>query len=192
MIGTGLPELPRPRRYGRCALRTLAIALAGAGALSEAQWPASAQTTPTSPAMATAAATATAGGQDGEAEPEIEAKPEGEEAASEVDPGGFPADPADIPDLPPASRATPPPGNSNSTPTPRPDLSALPAASGALDSATVKRIIDRLVALHFLASAANADNPEALDQAIRSFQANIGISASGTLDRDTVGRLTTQ
>ena len=187
MIETGLPELPRPKRRARFVLRCLALALASAGALSAAQWPAAAQTTPTSPAMATAAATA--GDQDGEAEPQ------GEDAAPEVDPGGFPDDPTDTLDLPPPSKATPAAPdnrNSNSPGAPRPDLSALPAASGALDSATVKRIVDRLVALHFLASAADADNPEALDQAIRSFQTNIGISASGTLDRDTVGRLTTQ
>ena len=189
MIGSDLLELPRPERRARFALRGVALALASAGALSAAQWPASAQTTPTSPAMATAAATA--GGLDGEAEPQ------GEEAAPEVDPGGFPDDPTDTLDLPPPSKAAPAApdkssSNSSSPGAPRPDLSALPAASGALDSATVKRIIDRLVALHFLASAGDADTPEALDQAIRSFQTNIGISASGTLDRDTVGRLTTQ
>ena len=179
--------MPRPKRCARFVLRALAIAvtgaLAGAGAWPAGQWPASAQSTPTSPAMATAA------GQDGEAEPQ------GEDAAPEVDPGGFPEDAADTPDTPPATKATPPDNsnsNSNRPPSPLPELSALPAASGALDSATVKRIVDRLVALHFLASVADAENPEALDLAIRSFQTNIGISASGTLDRDTVGRLTTQ
>ena len=67
---------------------------------------------------------------------------------------------------------------------------ALPPGSGVLDSATVQRIVDRLLALHFLASAADAQDAEALAQAIRDFQSSIGISASGTLDRDTVGRLT--
>ncbi len=66
----------------------------------------------------------------------------------------------------------------------------LPAGSGLLDSATAQRAIDRLVALHFLASPADAQNPEALGKAIRDFQASIGISPSGTMDRDTVGRLT--
>ncbi|KUR70313.1 hypothetical protein AQZ52_15815 [Novosphingobium fuchskuhlense] len=68
---------------------------------------------------------------------------------------------------------------------------ALPAGSGVLDSATVQRIVDRLVSLHFLANAADAQDPDLLTQAIREFQANAGISPSGTLDRDTVGRLTT-
>lgn len=66
----------------------------------------------------------------------------------------------------------------------------LPAGSGTLDSATTQRIIDRLVELHFLNSAADAQNPDAVVLAIRDFQASIGISPSGTMDRDTVGRLT--
>jgi hypothetical protein len=39
---------------------------------------------------------------------------------------------------------------------PPPLAAALPAGSGVLDSATVQRIVDRLVQLHFLASAADA------------------------------------
>lgn len=70
-------------------------------------------------------------------------------------------------------------------------LSALPGGSGLLDSATVQRMIDRLVALHFLASAADGQNPDTLVQAIRDFQSSAGISPTGTLDRDTIGRLTT-
>jgi hypothetical protein len=72
-----------------------------------------------------------------------------------------------------------------------PLAAALPAGSGVLDSATVQRIVDRLVQLHFLASAADAQDPDALTEAIREFQVNAGISPSGTLDRDTIGRLTT-
>ena len=68
---------------------------------------------------------------------------------------------------------------------------ALPAGSGALDSATVQRIVERLVALHFLASASDAQSADTLAQAIRDFQTSTGISPSGTLDRDTIGRLTT-
>jgi len=68
---------------------------------------------------------------------------------------------------------------------------ALPAGSGALDSATLQRIVERLVALHFLASTADAQNPDTMAQAIRDFQSGTGISPSGTLDRDTIGRLTT-
>jgi hypothetical protein len=74
---------------------------------------------------------------------------------------------------------------------PPPLAAALPAGSGVLDSATVQRIVDRLVQLHFLASAADAQDPDTLTEAIREFQINAGISPTGTLDRDTVGRLTT-
>ena len=78
-----------------------------------------------------------------------------------------------------------------SAPGPRPAQTVtLPAGSGLLDSATAQRAIDRLVALHFLASPADAQNPDLLVQAIKDFQASIGISPSGTMDRDTVGRLT--
>ncbi|WP_298191355.1 peptidoglycan-binding domain-containing protein [Novosphingobium sp.] len=84
----------------------------------------------------------------------------------------------------------PPPAPTASS-SPPPAAAALPAGSGVLDSATVQRIVDRLVSLHFLANAADAQDPDLLTQAIREFQSNAGISPSGTLDRDTVGRLTT-
>jgi Putative peptidoglycan binding domain len=68
---------------------------------------------------------------------------------------------------------------------------ALPAGSGTLDSATVQRIVDRLVALHLLASAADAQNADAMVQAIKQFQTSSGITPSGALDRDTLGLLLT-
>lgn len=74
---------------------------------------------------------------------------------------------------------------------PAPAAAALPAGSGVLDSATVQRIVERLVGLHFLANPADAQDPETLIDAIRAFQLSVGISPSGTFDRDTVGRLTT-
>ena len=73
---------------------------------------------------------------------------------------------------------------------PIPPAAALPAGSGVLDSATVQRIVDRLVSLHILASAADAQDPDRLTAAIRDFQTSAGISPTGIFDRDTVGRLT--
>jgi hypothetical protein len=87
--------------------------------------------------------------------------------------------------------ALPAPSPAPALPAPPPAAAALPAGSGVLDSATIQRIVDRLVGLHFLANAADAQDPDLLTQAIREFQSNAGISPSGTLDRDTVGRLTT-
>ncbi|WP_292929563.1 peptidoglycan-binding domain-containing protein [Novosphingobium sp. PASSN1] len=72
-----------------------------------------------------------------------------------------------------------------------PAATALPAGAGVLDSATVQRIVDRLVSLNFLANAVEAQDPDRLTAAIRDFQSSAGISPSGTFDRDTVGRLTT-
>jgi len=99
----------------------------------------------------------------------------------------LPDDPADAPIAqtdPPARIASPPAQ-------PPPTLTAaLPPGASVLDSATVQRIADRLLELHFLPSAADAQNPDAMAQAIRDFQTSVGISPSGTLDRDTVGRLT--
>jgi peptidoglycan hydrolase-like protein with peptidoglycan-binding domain len=129
--------------------------------------PAHAQSAATSPALRTAVA---------------------EPAPDEPPPAELPPPPegSPVPDALPV--AVPPPAGS---PQASPDAAALPAGSGVLDSATVQRIVDRLVSLHFLANAADAQDPDTLTQAIREFQANAGISPSGTLDRDTVGRLTT-
>ena len=98
----------------------------------------------------------------------------------------------DVPDAPPPAMHRPDPDPpSPAAPVTTPAAAALPAGSGALDSATVQRIVERLVALHFLASTADAQNPDTMAQAIRDFQSSTGISPSGTLDRDTIGRLTT-
>ena len=94
-----------------------------------------------------------------------------------------PPDAVTVPDLPPPATAP--------LVTPSPVAAALPAGSGVLDSATVQRIVDRLVAMHFLYAAADAQDSEVMAQAIRDFQESAGISPTGTLDRDTIGRLTT-
>lgn len=86
--------------------------------------------------------------------------------------------------------AAPPPADTPPADTP-PAAAALPAGAGVLDSATVQRIVDRLISLNFLANAAEAQDPDRLTAAIRDFQSSAGISPSGTFDRDTVGRLTT-
>jgi hypothetical protein len=101
-----------------------------------------------------------------------------------------PDEPADA-DAPLPLDALTPPSPAPALPAPPPAAAALPAGSGLLDSATIQRIIDKLVGLHFLANAADAQDPDLLTQAIREFQSNAGMSPSGTLDRDTVGRLAT-
>jgi len=87
------------------------------------------------------------------------------------------------------------PSRSDATaPAPQTSASAIaqPAGAGALDSTTVQRIVDRLVGQRFLASAADAQDPALFAEAIKGFQSSVGISPSGTLDRDTIGRLVTQ
>jgi len=104
-----------------------------------------------------------------------------------------PDEPSDAPPPEAPDMASPPLARETDTAAPplAPQAAALPAGSGALDSATVQRIVDRLVALHYLTNAAEAQNPDAMVQAIKDFQSGAGISPSGTLDRDTIGRLTT-
>ncbi len=89
-----------------------------------------------------------------------------------------------------SSKAAPP----SPAPAPQTNASAiaLPAGSGSLDSTTVQRIVDRLVGQHFLTSAADAQDPALFTEAIKAFQASVGISPTGMLDRDTIGRLVTQ
>jgi hypothetical protein len=115
-----------------------------------------------------------------------------EDAASAADDGaavgGFPPDERGPP-LPPPNIVQQP-QSEPSQPQPAPPA-ALTAGSGTLDSATGQRITERLVALHFLPAAADAQNPDTLTQAIRDFQTSAGISPTGMLDRDTIGRLTT-
>jgi hypothetical protein len=125
---------------------------------------------------------------DGEA-----AEADAPDAATGADVGGFPQVEGEPLAAPAAGGPQP-----RSAPAPAPALrpapqaaAALPAGSGTLDSATVQRIVDRLVALHFLSSAMDAQNPELIAQAIRDFQLSAGISPTATLDRDTIGRLTT-
>lgn len=69
---------------------------------------------------------------------------------------------------------------------------ALPAGSGAVDSTTAQRMVERLVELHLLGSPAEAQDPALFAEAIKAFQARSGIAATGFLDRDTIGLLATQ
>ena len=126
-----------------------------------------------------------------------QAEPPAEDATSAADDGaavgGFPPDESGPP-LPPAAPAHQPRGEtiSREGAPPSPALpAALTAGSGTLDSATAQRITERLVALHFLPGAADAQNPDTLTQAIRDFQTSAGMPPTGMLDRDTIGRLTT-
>ncbi|WP_225206590.1 peptidoglycan-binding domain-containing protein [Novosphingobium huizhouense] len=57
------------------------------------------------------------------------------------------------------------------------------------DSATMRRIAMKLVALGFLGRADDADDPAVLSDAVRAYQSASGIAPTGTLDRDTIGRL---
>lgn len=61
--------------------------------------------------------------------------------------------------------------------------------NGTFDSGTMRRIAERLVSLNLLAHADDAQDSALLAEAIRTFQSNSGIAPTGTLDRDTVGRL---
>jgi hypothetical protein len=161
-----------------------------------------AQTSATSPAMNAM----TSPPEDAAEVPDPAPDPAAEtDAVTAVAPAAVPAPsprngPATVPgiedDLPDAGDANAP-GTTNhrrAAPAPPPTApiaAALPSGSGALDSATVQRIVERLVGLHLLASTADAQNPETFVQAIKDFQTSAGISPSGTLDRDTIGRLTT-
>lgn len=113
-------------------------------------------------------------------------------------------------ELPDAGKADAPPTTSRrrtrSVPSPSPQaephsldrpaaaLAAIPqpAGAGSLDSATIQRITDKLVGLRFLSSAADAQDPGLFADAVKAFQSSVGISPTGTLDRDTIGRLVTQ
>jgi len=138
---------------------------------------AAAQTAVTSPAMSAVSAV-----------PDLDQTPpplEDEPPRPAAEPAGTGPLPLVVPTetTAPAPAATPPRSGSS--------LAALPSGSGLLDSATVQRMIERLVALHFLGNAESGENPDTLVQAIKDFQQSAGIGATGTLDRDTIGRLTT-
>lgn len=124
------------------------------------------------------------------------------------DPG--PATVADIEDaLPDAGRATtdgtgrlivrrPPPPRPQTRPAPPASVAsvapsssaiALPAGSGTVDATTGRQVIERLVQLHFLNSAADAQDPALFAEAVRAYQSSVGIAATGVLDLPTIGRL---
>lgn len=147
---------------------------------------------------ATAAQDAAASEPDPPANPYPEPEPD-PETSSGSDVGGFNRDPGDAaaePSLPPTVPSPLSPSHPQGRQQPvvtaaAGAAAALPAGSGTLDSATVQRIIERLIALHFLASVSDAQSQDVVTQAIKDFQSSAGISPTGTLDRDTIGRLTT-
>ncbi|MEO0033371.1 MAG: putative peptidoglycan binding domain [Pseudomonadota bacterium] len=61
--------------------------------------------------------------------------------------------------------------------------------TGGFDSATLRRVAERLVALNLLSRPADAQDAGQLADAVRAFQAANGIAITGALDRDTIGRL---
>jgi hypothetical protein len=61
------------------------------------------------------------------------------------------------------------------------------ALSGSLDQSTLERVRQRLRGLGLLANAEDSEN--GLTEAIRRFQASIKMPETGSLDRDTLGRL---
>lgn len=69
------------------------------------------------------------------------------------------------------------------------DPQAPQPATGAVDSATLRRIAERLVSLNLLGRAEDAQDPALLLDALRAFQMAAGIAPTGNLDRDTIGRL---
>lgn len=181
------------------AARSKLIGWAALPGLLIAAWSgAQAQSAATSPAMGMHGGLDDAG--DGDSDPPL--LPPNPEATAPDEPSAEDAEEAPDADagaadwsggLNPASIPIPSGPHMNGAPPQQvqPLAAALPAGSGVLDSATIQRIVDRLVALHFLSGVADAQNPEAVAQAIKDFQTSAGISPTGTLDRDTVGRLTT-
>ncbi|MDF8334358.1 hypothetical protein [Novosphingobium cyanobacteriorum] len=69
------------------------------------------------------------------------------------------------------------------------DPQAPQPTTGAVDSATLRRIAERLVSLNLLGRAEDAQDPALLLDALRAFQVATGIAPTGNLDRDTIGRL---
>lgn len=103
---------------------------------------------------------------------------------------GNPAEEGPGVDLPPA--ATIPPAAHAHTLPPATEARSDPAINPAganVDSATMRRIAERLVMLNLLARADDAQDPALLAEALRAFQSASGIAPTGTLDRDTIGRL---
>ncbi len=58
----------------------------------------------------------------------------------------------------------------------------------AFDSATLQRIVERMIQYGLLGSSTDAQEPALFEQAVRAYQRLVGIAETGILDRDTVGR----
>jgi hypothetical protein len=83
--------------------------------------------------------------------------------------------------------ATPPdaaPGFSDSAP-PAP-VFARPKHDAPLDPTIAQQVIARLVQLHLLDSAADAQDARKAADAVRGFQASAGLKPTGVLDRKTL------
>ena len=63
---------------------------------------------------------------------------------------------------------------------------AQPAHDAPLDPAIAALVVDRLVALHLLDNPAEAQDAGKAAQAIRGFQAGVGLKPTGVLDRKTL------
>lgn len=73
--------------------------------------------------------------------------------------------------------------------TPPASQPTLPSAAGPIDPTTTQRIIARLVQLHWLNSATDAQDAGQLTAAIKAYQGSVGIPPTGLLDGDTIGML---
>jgi len=63
---------------------------------------------------------------------------------------------------------------------------AQPKHDAPLDPAIAALVVERLLALHLLDKAADAQDAGKATEAIRGFQAGVGLKATGVLDRKTL------
>ena len=63
---------------------------------------------------------------------------------------------------------------------------ARPAHAAPLDPVIAAQVVARLIALHLLDSAADADNPARARAAIAGFQSGLGLKPTGVLDKRTL------
>lgn len=66
---------------------------------------------------------------------------------------------------------------------------AQPKHDTPLDPAIAALVVERLVALHLLDKAADAQDAGKSAEAIRGFQAGVGLKATGVLDRKTLAMM---
>ena len=67
-----------------------------------------------------------------------------------------------------------------------PTAFAQPRRDAPLDPVVAQLIVTRLIALHLLSGAHDAQDPAKAAAAVRNFQAGIGIKPTGVLDRKTI------